>query len=280
MKPAPLEILLDLFHGDTAALMDDPSGEPMFDAPFMGVANAQDPWFERFKEIIGPFYWSPQQALDMIAPGAIARSILCWCLPIGQTPRLANRMEKQLPARSWAYVRTFGEELNIRLRIGMEQRLRSMGFSAVAPAILPDNVFKEHPGVGISTNWSERHVAFVAGLGTFGISGNLITKRGVTHRLGSVVTNAVFEPDTRSYGDDPFAWCLKTVDGTCGVCITRCPAGSIGESVAQRNKEACAHHYAERVMKLCKPVFGWKGIYGCGLCQTGVPCEFRNPIRN
>jgi epoxyqueuosine reductase QueG len=265
MKPEPLEMLLDLFSCDAAALLDDPSGEPMFDSPFIGVADAQDPWFKRFKEIIGPFYWSPQQALDLVAPGATARSVLCWCLPISQTPRLANRKETLLPARSWAYVRTFGEEVNTRLRKGIEQRFRSMGFAAVAPAILPENDFKEHPGVGISTNWSERHVAFVAGLGTFGISGNLITQRGVTHRLGSMVTDAVLEPSTRPYGDDPFAWCLKTASGICGACISRCPAGSIAETVEARDKEACAHHYAERVTKLCKPVFGWRGIYGCGL---------------
>jgi epoxyqueuosine reductase len=279
MEPEPLEMIRELFGSDTAALLDDPQGQPMFEAPFAAVADAQDPWFERFKEIIGSFYWSPQQVLDMVAPGATARSVISWCLPISSVPRLANRRETKVPARSWAYVRTFGEELNTRLREGMVQKLLSMGFAAVAPAILPENTFDERPGVGITTNWSERHVAFVAGLGTFGISGNLITRRGVTHRLGSVVTDAALDPTARPYGEDPFAWCLRTARGACGVCISRCPAGSIGETVEARNKEACAHHYAEYVMRHCKPVFGWKGIYGCGLCQTNVPCEHRNPIR-
>ncbi len=31
--------------------------------------------------------------------------------------------------------------------------------------------------------------------------------------------------------------------------------------------------YSER-----REAFGWDGVYGCGLCQTGVPCESRNPV--
>ena len=27
-------------------------------------------------------------------------------------------------------------------------------------------------------------------------------------------------------------------------------------------------------------LFGWKGAYGCGLCQTAVPCEDRNPTED
>jgi len=278
MEFDPLDTLHRLLEADAGACLDDPPGNPMFAPPMVAIADARDPWFTRFKKIIGTFYWDPQQALALAASGATARSVICWCLPVHSTARLANRRENQLPARSWAYVRTFGEELNTRLRLGMVEKLSSMGFAAVAPAIVPENAFEEHPGIGISSNWSERHTAFVAGLGTFGISGGLITASGVAHRLGSVVTDAVFAPSARPYGDDPFAWCLQTAQGTCGACIHRCPAGSIGISVETRNKEACMHHYINTVTAACKEVFGWEGIYGCGLCQTAVPCEECNPV--
>jgi epoxyqueuosine reductase QueG len=119
-------------------------------------------------------------------------------------------------------------------------------------------------------------VAFVAGLGTFGISGGLITRRGIAHRLGSVVTSLALPPTRRPYGDDPFAWCLRSARGTCGVCIERCPAGSIGPGVRERDKGACAAH-AGRVGREGRAIYGWDGVYGCGLCQTDVPCESRNP---
>jgi epoxyqueuosine reductase QueG len=276
----PLSALVELLAADPGSCFDDPAGQPMYDAPVIGVAAAADPWFARFQEIIGPFYWEPQQVLAMAAPGAIARSVICWSLPISSTARLANRRETLVPARTWAFVRTFGAEVITRLSQGLVARLKSLGFAAVAPAILPENVWIEDPRVGIATSWSERHTAFVAGLGTFGLSGGLITQHGIAHRLGSVVTDAPLTPTSRPYGDDPFAWCLQLARGECGACISRCPAGSIGETSADRDKFACAHHYGNTVKVRCEPVFGWKGIYGCGLCQTDVPCEDCNPVES
>ena len=238
-----LTTLVELLAADPGSGFDDGTGRPMFDPPFFAIALADDVWFARFQEIIGPFHWTPQEALSLIAPAATARSVICWCLPISAHARLANRRETRFPARSWAYVRTFGEEVNNRLRQGMEQHLRSLGFAAIAPAIAPENTVTVRPHVGISSCWSERHTAFVAGLGTFGLSGGLITRHGIAHRLGSIVTDAELPPTARPYGDDPFAWCLRTARGTCGACIRRCPVESIGESVPARDKDACRRHY-------------------------------------
>jgi len=122
-------------------------------------------------------------------------------------------------------------------------------------------------------------VAFVAGLGTFGLSGGLITARGIAHRLGSVVTEAQIQPTTRQYGNNPFAWCLRISQDTCGECIRRCPVGSVGKTVKARDKDAC-HRQIRHVQGQGPKVFGFGGGYGCGLCQTGVPCEDHNPTEN
>jgi epoxyqueuosine reductase QueG len=276
----PLAILTELLAGDSKTGFDDGLGEAMFDGPTVAVAAADDAWFARFKEVIGPFYWTPQEALSLVAPQATARSVVCWSLPVSSPARSTNRRETHVPSRAWAYVRTFGEELNSRMRHGMELRLRSLGFAAVAPAVVSQNTVAERPQVGISSCWSERHTAFVAGLGTFGLSGGLITRHGIAHRLGSVVTDAELPPTPRPYGDDPFAWCLRIAQGTCGVCISRCPVDSIGENVAARDKLACKRHYSGTIKAQCADVFGWEGTYGCGLCQTGVPCEDCNPLES
>ena len=253
---------------------------PLFDRPAVAVARADDPWFRRFKELIGEFHWTPQEALSMVAPQATARSVVCWCLPVAALARRDNRGETSMPARQWAYVRTFGEHFVTRLRHGMERRLREAGYAAVAPAVVPENLLVQSPAVGLSSHWSERHAAFVAGLGTFGLSGGLITRRGIAHRLGSVVTDADLAPTPRPYGDDPFAWCLRKDGSQCGVCIRRCPAGSIGPTAADRDKEACRLHAYDHIRRLGLATFGWEGTYGCGLCQTGVPCEDRNPTES
>jgi len=271
-------ILTELYEADRRKYFDDPAMGAVFDAPIMCVAGADDPWFARFKEIIGDFHWTPQEALSLVAPKARARSVISWRLPVAQAARAANRLEKQMPSRSWAYVRTFGEHFVTRLRHGMEDRLRALGFEALAPSVAPQCDVRERPAVGWSSRWSERHVAFVAGLGTFGLSGGLITRRGVAHRLGSVVTSAEIAPAQRPYGDDPFAWCLKLSRGTCGACIRRCPAGAVGETVQARDKSRCRNHAYSVVSPRGRELFGWEGAYGCGLCQTGVPCEDRNPV--
>jgi epoxyqueuosine reductase QueG len=273
----PHSLLRELYDADGNKFFDTPANVPMFDPPVVAVADARDPWFTRFKEIIGEFYWTPDEALATVASGASAKSVISWCLPISRAAREANRKETRLPARLWAYVRTFGEEFNTRLRHAAEARLRAVGFAAVAPHTSSAFSVAERPGVGLSSCWSERHTAFVAGLGTFGISGGLITERGIAHRLGSVVTDAELPATPRPYRDDPFAWCLKLADGTCGECISRCPADSIGETTAARDKGACGQYAYRYITKVGKELFGWEGVYGCGLCQTDVPCESRNP---
>jgi epoxyqueuosine reductase QueG len=273
----PSILLRELYDADSDKFFDTPADVAMFDPPMVAIADARDPWFKRFKQLIGEFYWTPDEALATVAPGASARSVISWCLPISQAAREANRQETRMPARLWAYVRTYGEEFNTRLRQAVEAQLRAEGFTAVAPHTSPEFTVADRSGIGLSSCWSERHTAFVAGLGTFGISGGLITERGIAHRLGSVVTDAEYPATPRPYGDDPFAWCLKLADGTCGACIGRCPADSIGETTAARDKQACGRYAYRHITKVGKELFGWEGVYGCGLCQTDVPCESRNP---
>ncbi len=272
------QLVTELYAEDQENCFDTPDTGTLFDQPLVAVASAGDEFFVKFKELIGDFHWTPQEALALSSASAAARSVISYVLPIGETARQANRKQTDIPSRPWAYVRTYGEKMNIRMRNGLVQRLQQMGHAAVAPHIMPENKIENRPGVGRSSCWSERHVAFAAGNGTFGLSGGLITRRGVAHRLGSVVTDAQIEPTPRPYGDDPFAWCLKLAKGTCGACIERCPAGSIGADIAQRDKQACWQHTYNNIRgDKGMELFGFKGSYGCGLCQTAVPCEDRNP---
>jgi len=276
MLPDPAAVLQELYESEPGNRFDDGDG-CLFDPPVHAIADAADPWFARLKEVIGEFHWSPQEALALCDPSATARCVICWALPISERARLANRPQKEMPSRDWAYVRTFGNGMVARMARRMEGRLRAMGFAAVAPGVAPQNKVEERPRVSLSSCWSERHTAFVAGLGTFGLSGGLITARGIAHRLASVVTDADLPATPRPYGDDPFAWCLRSARDACGVCIGRCPSGSVRENVQERDKAACIRHVREVVAKRGREEFGWEGTYGCGLCQTGTPCEHHNP---
>lgn len=125
----------------------------------------------------------------------------------------------------------------------------------------------------IST-WSERHTAYAAGLGTFGISKGLITKKGMAGRFGSVITDAEFEADIRPYSK-PFEYCTM-----CGACMMKCPVGAIDKS------KGCA---LGKDQLICGPYVSGSHLpphgpnrrirYGCGKCQCGVPCESGIPKR-
>jgi hypothetical protein len=46
----------------------------------------------------------------------------------------------------------------------------------------------------VTSNWSERHSAYIAGLGTFCLSYSLISEKGCAGRYGTVVTDLDLEP--------------------------------------------------------------------------------------
>lgn len=268
----------EMYESDEDRFFDIPAGVELFEPPFAGVARADDPLFLRLKEVIGDFHWTPAEALARTDAAAKARSVICWVLPVAKQARHANRSQEHRPSREWARVRTFGEQVNDRLRGKMVAWLEGLGHVACAPAIDPGNRVRRDDRAGFASQWSERHAAFVAGLGTFGLHGSLITRRGCAHRLGSVVTSLEIPAPARVYGDDPLAWCLREAQGTCGACIARCPAGSVGPRASERDKDACRRHAVEEIGDWGRKEFGWDGVYGCGLCMTGVPCEERCPV--
>lgn len=246
-----------------------------FEEPSVHVAAAADDFFLKFKEIIGPFHWTPDEALKRKFPEAEAKSVIVWVLPVNRDARETNRAERLRPSVEWAAVRSFGELLNEEMCSQTAKRLIKAGFLAVAPHLEQREIYPA-PGWDVknfTSSWSERHAAFVAGAGTFGLSASLITEHGTAMRLGSVATALELAPDARPYGDDPFAWCTR-----CGACIRRCPAHAVGREFADRDKPACATYAMREISRDREHVYGWtERALGCALCQTAVPCEFRRP---
>jgi len=52
---------------------------------------------------------------------------------------------------------------------------------------------------GLASNWSQRHIAYAAGLGTFSLSDGFITPKGIAMRCGSVVCDAALSPTLQVY---------------------------------------------------------------------------------
>lgn len=256
---------------------------PTFDAPLVAFADGDDPLFEQYKTVIGPHHMTPREALAAAtpdtSPGAADRvTVVCWILPVHGETREDNKREKNRPSRSWAHQRNYGELFNETIRRHVETTLRDAGYRAVAPVLSKAFRVIRTPEEGVKrppeSTWSERHACYAAGLGTFSLNDAMITPRGIAVRCGSVVTDWVCEPTARPYPDHT-ANCLYLSRGTCGVCIERCPADAITTDGHDKLKCMWFVHGSDEAKRL-REEYAVK-IAGCGLCQTGVPCQDRIP---
>jgi len=124
----------------------------------------------------------------------------------------------------------------------------------------------KHLGLSYTSTWSERHAAFVCGLGTFGLSRGLITIRGMAGRFGSIISELYLPADERQYEE------VSEFCSMCGQCVKRCPVGAI--SIEEGKNHSICSAFLDRTTTRYSP------RYGCGKCQTGVPCESRIPPKN
>lgn len=255
------------------------TGEKAWAEPHVAVAAGDDPLFQRIKELIGPFYWTPQEAYTLAFPehpaSASELRVISYVLPQTLQTRMDQRRETIMPAERWARSRFYGEAFNCDLRNHLADTLTSAGYPATAPERLPAFGYRQSQQYGIASNWSERHTAFVAGHGTFGLSDGLITRWGKAVRFGSVVARIDLPVSRRAYGDDHHAWCLWYAQGTCGICGKRCPAAAIS-TTAGHDKQGCCDYIREKTTPFVEQTYG-TGATPCGLCQVGIPCEARIP---
>ena len=195
-------------------------------------------------------------------------TVVSWAVIQTETTKASNRAESRMPSEPWARARVFGQQANRDLHLALLLALRGAGYEAIAPAQLPAWGEVDQGGDGWRSTWSERHVAYVSGLGTFGLSGGLITEKGKAVRFGSLIVRAMVPATPRAYSG-PFDYCLHYSGDGCAECADRCPAGSVDP--AGRDKTACKL-LLDRAEGYIKEHYGFDG-YGCGLCQTDVPCE-------
>lgn len=247
--------------------------------PRVAIARGDDPLFLRIKELIGPFLWTPQEAYALAFPDSPAAAeelrVISYLLPQTPETRADQRQETSVPAERWARSRFHGEEFNCALRLHLADTLTQAGYPAVAPERLPGFAYQQSERFGLASNWSERHVAFVSGHGTFGLSDALITRWGKAVRFGSVVARINLPVTPRVYGDDHHAWCLWYAKGTCGACARRCPVDAITTDTGH-DKQACFSYIRETTAPYATATYG-TGATPCGLCQVKIPCEANVP---
>lgn len=221
--------------------------------PIIGFASAHDPLFNQMKEIIGPHHLHPNELLPD------AQTVIAFFLPFAETVIAANRKGPQI-AREWAIAYIETNKLIAAISSELKKVLVFHGINvATQPAT---HNFNEQD---LTASWSNKSMAYVAGLGTFGVNHLLITPVGCAGRFGSTVISAEITPSPRPTTEN----CLYIKDSKCQFCVNNCPTGAL--TLQGLNKHKCYAHLLE-VDKLF-PDLGLCDI--CGKCAVG-PCAYYN----
>lgn len=242
------------------------NGVKLYDAPLIKYGRADDPLFTGLKssDIIGPHVLLPAEWL----PGA--KTVISVFLPVSEAVATDNQQQMDWPSPGWLYARIEGQAMIRSMTIQLVQLLQDCGFETLAPSLdsrffTRENRPDEEPDVlSFTSNWSERHAAFICGTGTFGLSKGLITEKGMAGRFTSIITTLELAADSRPY-TEVYEYCSR-----CGACIRNCPAGAIS-LVHGKDHKLCSNYLNITRTK-------YHPRYGCGKCQVKVPCE-RKPCK-
>ena len=253
------------------------AAEKAWDTPLIGFANGADPLFTQYKELVDAAHWTPEEIFKITFPNVPVKpeelTVIAWILPAMEAIKADLRKETKNPAERWVRARRYGELFDEELRSHIAEVLTKAGYPAVAPGLAKDFKMIRSEKYVLASTWSERHAAYAAGLGTFGLCDGLITAKGKAMRCGAVVTKMPATPTPRPYTNHN-EYCLFYAKGTCGACITRCAGKAVTKD--GHNKLACNTQLGVTA-KYAQEHFGIDG-YGCGFCQTATPCESRIPV--
>lgn len=223
----------------------------MWGYPLTAFADAGDPLFVALKESVGPGHWLPEDIL----PGA--RSVVAYFLPFTIEVAESNK-EGAMASSLWAKAYVETNLLIPKINLMVKEMLAERGYRA---AYVPPTANFDHQT--LISDWSHRHIAVIAGLGTFGRHNLLITDSGCCGRIGTIVTDLVLESDPRKSEE----LCIEKAGGHCGICVDRCVNGSLSEMGFQRHRcfEQCLEN-GERYRSLGE-------AWVCGKCLIGLPCS-------
>ena len=303
MAPYGGQLDTELFQADPCRFLDNAIKEyvrtsplnhlaafdnaPIVDEPIVAFADGDDPIFQDLKTIIGEFHLTPREIMEKYtaskrwqfgAAGGIDRiSVISWALPLTQETRLGERSSPFGGSPRYNHSRWIGIRLYESLSQYVAALLEVLGCNAVAPTESKLFEIKHMPGDWLAANWSERHVAYASGLGTFGLNGLMITAHGCAVYLGSVVCDRALAATPRNAS--PTANCLFYRGESCGRCIARCIGSAISEE--GRSNSTCLANLRDRQADKVRSLGLDKGLIGpapaCGRCSTSVPCEDKIP---
>jgi epoxyqueuosine reductase QueG len=218
--------------------------------PVVAYAAAADPLFMKLKD-----HRKPEDLLPD------AKTVITYFIPFDERIAVSNRGEGE-SSLEWAHAYIETNTLIESLGNALGDELRKDMVRSFAPP--PTHNYDPKT---LTSEWSHKHVAFIAGLGTFGQHQMLITDMGACGRLGSTVIDRELVPTPRP----TYEFCLYKRDGSCLECVARCTFGALKESFFDRN--CCCEICMQNAVR-----FKDQGPASvCGKCVSVVRCSFQVP---
>lgn len=223
--------------------------------PLVGFAAVDNPIIKDLKNIIIETHYSPEEILEK------PRTIISYFIPFKEELGNSNLdVVDDYASLDWAIAYEETNKMMLDLNEYLIEELKKLNYRAAYPKVA--GIISEEV---LYSNWSQRHIAYCAGLGTFGINNMLIGPMGCCGRYNSIVTDLDVVPDKPLQEEN----CLYKKNGSCGVCLRNCYMNALSETGFKR--EICNIAIDRNAEK-----YG-RTRSSCGKCVVGLPCTYRQP---
>lgn len=234
---------------------ENPNIKSSWKEPLIAYADAYDDDFIKLKKIVSPTHALPHDFLDN------AKTVVTYFIPFNDDIVKSN-MKDRHSSKEWSIAYLETNKLIFDLNTYIKSELDKLGFNSnIIPATHNFDTKK------LISDWSHRHVAVIAGLGTFGINNMLITDKGCCGRVGSFVTDMKIEASPKIKNEN----CLYKSLNICKTCVERCVNDALKIDSFDRH----------RCYEMCLINDNFHNDLGlvdvCGKCLVGVPCSSKNP---
>jgi epoxyqueuosine reductase QueG len=220
-------------------------------------ADANDSLFYNLRSAVSSTHAMPKDFLDE------AETVIVYFIPFTDEINKSNIKGREC-SEEWARAYVESNKLMQELNQYLADELEDSGYKSYAiPGTYNFDTDK------LISDWSQRHVAYIAGLGSFGLNNMMITEKGCCGRIGSIVTSLKLEPSNRLNEE----YCLYKKNGKCKACVRRCVNNALKVDEFVRNN--CYDICLENDKK-----YSYLGLCDiCGKCTVGVPCSTKIPYK-
>ncbi|NLE95430.1 MAG: epoxyqueuosine reductase [Dehalococcoidia bacterium] len=249
--------LRQLIEAEVRRITAHPDGGTSYREPLVGFSGIDDAAFAELCRSV-PGHLTPERLL----PGA--RGLVSYFLPFAENVVLANARSARV-AREWATAYVETNRLLASIGERLIATLAGHGVRAVAEA--PTHAFDKQR---LTAKWSHKSIACMTGLGSFGLNSLVITDAGCAGRFGSLVLDI----DPGILAPPPRTRCLYFHDGSCGLCVMRCPVSALSRDTSF-DRQACYRRLKETGARFTD----LPHTNVCGKCSVGLPCSLRDPVQ-